>query len=204
MTLSSEDGRFLRSSGIGLLLCLILGAGAVALAYLYWQGAVRDNNVARNQQQETKRKLAQASSEEIELKEKIARYLTLKQRGVVGIEKRLDWVEQLGAIRRERKLPDLTYELSAQHSVERNLLPNGASAGGHRYVTSTLQFATSVLHEGDLTGMLADLQSRLAAGVSVRECRLSRRSDEDRTQGFGYGLRSECKVELVTIKEPTP
>jgi hypothetical protein len=202
MTSRQEDIRFLRGAAVTLALCLALGAGAVALAYVYWQGALRDHNIAKNVQQETKRKLSQARNEEIELKEKIGRYLALKQRGIVGTEKRLDWVEQISAIRRERKLPDLSYELSAQHPADRNLLPAGASAGGHGYVTSTLQFTTSILHEGDLTGILDDLQNQLAARISVRECRLERRADQDRTQGFAYGLRTDCQVELVTVKEP--
>ena len=54
MTSRQEDIRFLRGAGVTLALCLALGAGAVALAYVYWQGALRDHNIAKNVQQETK------------------------------------------------------------------------------------------------------------------------------------------------------
>lgn len=204
MKLSPEDGRFLRGAGITLLACLLLGAGGVASAYLYWQNALREHKAATSQQKETRRRLAQASSEEIELKEKISRYLALKQQGIIGAERRLDWVEQIAGIRRELKLPDLAYDLSAQHPVERVLLPAGAQAGGHRFVTSTLHFTTSLLHEGDLTGILAQMQQKLAAQVSTRDCRLSRRDDDARSASVAYTLRAECTVELVTVKESAP
>lgn len=202
MNLSPADKRYLRASIVMLTLALLFGAGAAGASYYYWQQTQQQNRIARNQEIETRQRLAQAAQEEVELKAKIGRYLQLKAQGIIGPERRLDWVEHLAQLRRERKLGDLQYELSAQHPVERQLLAGGVEAGGHRFVTSTLKLGASLLHEGDLAQLLDDIGQRLSAQSSLRHCQIERRPSQPGTPTLNYALRGECELELVTIQEP--
>jgi hypothetical protein len=202
MKLSKDDTRYLRASIVWLVLGLCVCAAAASASYLHWQDAQKQQKAAQNADKEIRNKLALASKEEQELKEKISRYLALKQAGVLGDEKRLDWVEQLALIRRDRKLADLQYELTAQHPAERTLITAGPNAGGHQFYTSTLKLTASLLHEGDLIALLDDIKTRLSAIPSVRECLVDRRQVDERAFSLSYGLKGECTLELLTIKEP--
>lgn len=202
MTLTPADTRYLRASALMLALCLALGASAAAFSHYRWQEAEKKHRLTQVRDQEMHQKLAQARQEEAELKEKISRYLTLKQQGIIGAERRLDWVEQFSLIRRERKLPDMQYELSAQHPVDKDLLRSGSNVGGHQFLTSTLKFRTALLHEGDMISLMKDIRTRISAFPIARSCQIERRNADDQASGLNYGLKTECEIELVTIKDP--
>ncbi len=201
MSTPSLEVRYLRSSVLLLIGCLLFGAGVAGYSYWRWQGAQLQNKQAISENAAVKSKLARASQEELELKEKIGRYLQLKQLGYIGPEKRLDWIEQLAMLRRERKLSDLQYELTPQHPVEKFLLPSGAEAGGHSFQTSTLKLTTSLLHEGDLVQLLADINAKIPAYASVRSCNINHQTGDDRSLRLRYTLKAECTVELITLRE---
>jgi hypothetical protein len=201
MKLAAEDIKYLRPSLIVFVLCLLIGGASAGYTYWLGQRAQEQNRQARALEGSTKNKLAQASQEEQELREKITRYLELKQRGYIGKEKRLDWIELLSAIRRDRKLGDLSYELAAQQPTEKVLVPSGPERGGYIFMSSSLKVTSSLLHEEDLLRLLADIEQGISAYPSLRTCTMVRQESDERSLKLKYPLRTECTIELTTLME---
>jgi hypothetical protein len=153
------------------------------------------------QQREIHSRIARARDEEQDIRSRIARYLQMRERGVIGLEERLDWVEQITRIRNNRRLIDVQYELSPQKSIDDNVLPGGAVAGSHEFMASNMRLRMQLLHENDLLGLLDDLRRSVNAHLLVRECLVERMGAVTTERGLPVQLRADCLIDWVTIRE---
>ena len=174
---------------------LMLAVGAVLLYFSSQAGAsarqARDFVLAQRQESDTK--LKRVRDEEIEIKNKSALYARLQQLGIIGAEERLEWVELLKEIRDQRRLPDLQYEIAPQRALD------GKPASGFAFYGSTMKLDLRLLHEEDLTRLLADLRSRAKALVSVRSCDLVRLpAGADERAGRRANLSASCEIDWLT------
>lgn len=203
MKIERTDLGYVRGALILLVIALLIAVAAVAGSFLALQSAEKKYQISLTERSEISGKLARASQEEVELREKIGHYQTLTDKGYFGAERRLDWIELMATIRAERHLPDLHYELSPQHSLNKTLLPSGAQAGGYDFMTSTLRLTTNLLHEGDLINLLGDIRARIPAYVMLRGCTMSRAVPGIRNADTAPSLKAECELEWVTIRSQT-
>jgi hypothetical protein len=194
---------YLRGAALTLLAILLLAAMGGTWLYHRLADAELAHRIARNHRNEIQAKLVRANQEEAELREKIARYEALVARGVIGPERRLDWIEQLSRVRNELRLAEFSYELSPQHPVERSLLPSGAQAGGLSFMASTVRLNAGLLHEGDLVSLLNDLRERVPAHVSLRSCQLAL-GDPGTVPAASTTIKANCVMEWITVQSPKP
>lgn len=152
-------------------------------------------------QRDIRTKLSRARDEEQEMRSKIALYGQLVDRGVIGQEERLDWVEQIARIKSARRLLDLQYELSPQKTVDETLLPGSPVAGGHEFMASTMKLRMPLLHENDLLGFLADLRLAVHSHLLVRNCGIERAAPVASEPGLPAQLRAECTIDWITLRE---
>jgi hypothetical protein len=152
------------------------------------------------QQRDIRNRLMRAPEEEQELRSKIALYQQLQDRGVIGQEERLNWVEQIGKIKAARRLFDLQYEISPQKSLTDTILPGGAVAGEYEFMASTMNLQMPLLHENDLLGFITDLRRAVHAHILVRDCAIERvpPSGENRLTAQ---LRAVCTIDWITLRE---
>lgn len=160
--------------------------------------AARESAAARSNIQT---KLARASDEQQELRDKIGRFQALKAKGYVGPEQRLDWIETIARIKSARRIFKLDYELAAQRPVDSSILPGGASAGGFQIMSSQMRLDLQLLHEGELLAFLAELRNAVQALVQVRSCTIERLAPDTTDRGSKAQLRAECILEWITLKE---
>jgi hypothetical protein len=198
MKMTRPDWIYLRWPLIALVTGLAIGAASVAFTHLSLEKSKKDHRVALAQRTEIQGKLARANQEQVELREKIGRYQELTSKGYFGAEQRLDWVEIISQIRKDRRLADLQYDLSAQHPVDRFLLPAGASAGNQQFLASTFRFNVSLVHEGDLMRVLEAFATRIPAYVVLKQCSLSRAADAGPRSLMT--LRADCEQEWITVQ----
>lgn len=144
--------------------------------------------------QEESRRLA---AEESEMHDKITTYQAIAARGVIGQERRLDWVELVRSVQRDRQLLDLEYEIQPQTP-----LPNANAGGGYTFMNSVMRVQIPLLHEEDLLRFIGDLQYQAAAFVRLRSCRITRNSGNS-TQPespLPAQLQAECLLDWITLK----
>lgn len=201
MKFAKTDFAYLKWSLVFVVTALILAGAIGSGSYLLLQSAQQQHRIAGSQRAESQGKLARAAQEEQELREKTDLLLMLQNRGYVGTENRLDWIEQLARISRERKLYDFQYEFAPQRLIEPLLIPAGAAAGTHRFLLSAQHFKTQLLHEGDLLAFLDDLRRHVKAYLIVRECHIERIPQNPAERGVSPQLTADCQLDWITLQE---
>ena len=136
-------------------------------------------------------RLIQASQEQAEIGAKLDEYRRLVTRGVIGVERRLDWVDALFIVREENKLPDLKYSIGPQKPLNYPEVPQSAEV---ETLASPMILELTMLHEGDLFRVLAGLRQRLPPHPSVSDCKIERNGTASAT------LRAICMIDLITIQ----
>jgi len=179
---------------------VLIGIGVAALIATkqYLDQTLIQHKVALAERQAIQNKLSRATEEEREIREKLVDYRKLLARGVIGDERRLEWVETIGQIKNDYKLSEIKYQIEPQRTLE---LPGIAPTSDVEFRVSALKVDMQLLHEGDLFLFLDGLRSKLKAHVLVRSCSIQRidRSGQDR--GIAPRLRADCVIDLVTIRD---
>jgi len=153
------------------------------------------------QRAEVQTRLASATEEEREIKANLQQYQALAARGIVGEEKRLDWIDTITAIKNERRLFNIGYSIAPQTDLD---YPGFAPGGGVKFVFSRVKIDMQLLHEEDLLIFIDDLAKRGRSYLSVRSC------DVQRTERSGGGttlaprLQAACVFDLITIRHNKP
>jgi hypothetical protein len=179
---------------------LLLGGGiATLMATDSFVTMMRlDRQAAAAERRTAQDKLSRATEEEREIRDKIVDYRRLLERGVIGDEQRLDWVETIGQIKANRKVFDVKYAISPQKALD---LPGVVGASDVEFRVSELKLDMQLLHEEDLLRVVEDLRRQLKSHVMVRSCRVERLPGASAERGAGPRLRADCVLDLVTIRD---
>lgn len=201
MKVEPRTARALTLPAIAAAAMMALGVAAV-FASNHFLGMVRsERQAAADERRAAQEKLARATSEEREIRDKLVDYKKLLERGIVGDEQRLDWVDTIGQIKAARKIYDIKYAISPQKSFE---IQGGGPAGGDvEFRVSELKLDMQLLHEEDMLAFLEDLQRQLKTHVMVRSCSMQRldRGGGFERSGANPRLRADCLIDLVTIRD---
>lgn len=197
--ISAETVKNLRASVILAVLMIAVGAGCVVASNTFLAGEQRSLKATQAKVADLKNRLSKARDEELEIKQKIARFTELEARGILGEEERLNWVEQIRRIKTERKLYEIQYEISPQHPISQTMLPG--TSGSFEFYASPMQLRMDLLHEEDLLNFLSDLGRAIHAHIRVDKCSVERQHKTEADARTGPQLRAECALHLITARE---
>lgn len=200
MKLDAKDFKRLQWSIAFLVLMTLIGGGSLWSTFMLQKATEKNSKQATAASLEIQGKLARARDEEQELRDKIGRYQALVGRGLIGEEKRLDWVETIARIKTARRLSKVDYEFAPQRLADSSILPGGASAGSYEIVSSQMKLRLNMLHEGELLGFLAELRGAVQAMVQVRSCVIEPITDRA-IRGNNAQLKADCTLEWITLRE---
>jgi len=188
----------LKTLALPLIACLVLlgaGAGFIAWTQQALHASERQLGAAREQRAQARERLMRIAEEEKEVKEKLEVYLRLRDLGILGDERRLEWADAMTRIRTQRELPDLRYRVERQRLI--SSVPGNPAAVD--FYASAMRVELALLHEGDLVNFLADLRDSGNAYYSVKGCTISRTGAAPTIAGLAPRLRAECEIDLITI-----
>lgn len=176
---------------------LLVGAGA---ALIWWSqqvlvGAKRQLAVVGAERAQNTERLLRIADEEREVKEKIAVYRRLKDLGILGRERRLEWADAIKRIRSQRDLIDLRYRVAPQ----KPLISVPGKPGTVDFYASTMRVNLALLHEEDLFGFLTDLRNSGNAYYAIKRCALSRTGVPPTAANLAARVRADCDIDLITI-----
>lgn len=201
MSFTGADLLRLRWPLLLLVALVALGGGGAYFAKRQAEEADKAYKAMRSQRQEIQNKLARANDEAADIRARIGIYRALVDRGLIGLERRLEWVERIAQIKASRRLIDIQYELAPQRPVDAAVLPGGALAGGYEFLTSTMTLQMQLLHEDDLLGFIGDLAGSVQAFLHVRGCRIERIPRGGQERGPSAQLKAECTIDWITLRE---
>lgn len=169
------------------------------LASKEWLDKVRvQQQTLRGERAGVQEKLARATEEEREIREKVAAYNRLVERGIIGDERRLDWVDAIAAIKANRRLFEVKYSIEPQRPLD---LAGVKGAGDVEMLASRMRVELPLLHEGDLLAFLSDLERSLSAYVLMRSCTLQRADKTALDRATAPRLKADCIIDLVTVRD---
>ena len=103
--------------------------------------------------------------------EYLPQYQTLINKGFVGEERRIEWVEALREQQKNNKLFGIKYNISQQEDFKPSFAPN---LGGFVLHRSIMKLDLDMLHEGDLLLLTESLSLKNAAPFMLRDCAITR------------------------------
>jgi len=200
MKLGRKDLKRLRLPSAGCLALILAGAACYFAADGYLQETKKLAAATSAQRAEVQARLASANEEEREIKASLQQYQALAARGIVGEEKRLDWVDTVTAIKNERRLFNVNYSIEAQKDLD---YPGFSPGGDVKFMASRVKMKLQLLHEEDLLNFIDDLARRGKSYLSVRSCDVQRESRVGGTT-LAPRLQADCVFDLITIRHGKP
>lgn len=125
-------------------------------------------------------------------------YLDLVRRGVIGEERRIEWIDDLRTINQQYKLFGINYNIGAQENYKP---PFSLATGAFTLHRSVMKLETPLLHEGDLLTIINALASRAHAPFMLRDCAISRNGTAIKTK-FVPNLNASCELDWLSVTEP--
>ena len=157
---------------------------AAARAAVHAEQAVLDAAHARQQQGQTEARL---------IAQHLGAYQALTERGFIGEENRLAWIEAVQLANHDAHLYGLTYTLSPRTPAPAGLA-NGLPLNQTRMVVKM-----PLLVETDLPRFLAAVHARASGLFRVNNCRLSRITDTPPQPVNRPELDAECELLWFTV-----
>lgn len=124
-------------------------------------------------------------------------FLELYNKGVIGREKRLNWIEVLRKAGQEIKLSGLNYQIKSQN----NYTPNYSLVlGRYNLFSSTMSLKIQLLHEGDLFDLLDALNEKADGRYSVSKCSFAGTAKIVTNESGAVNINADCDLQWFTIK----
>lgn len=120
-------------------------------------------------------------------------FVALRDRGLIGEENRLEWVDAIRQIQQQRQLLPISYEIAPQQAIR---LEANMSTGNYHLRGSRMNLHMDLLHEGDLFQFLKDLKAR--SFFAVQDCTIQR-SQAGLGTTLSPTLSADCTLNWLTL-----
>jgi len=125
------------------------------------------------------------------------RYHDLQQRGFVGEESRLLWIESLRNSGQAQRLYNLKYDLRQQQPIR---LDGGPQTSHYQLYASPMQLHLDLTHEGRLVAFFDNLRSERPAVYQVHACTLTPVFDQGRVAFDKANVAADCDLIWFTAR----
>jgi hypothetical protein len=198
MKISPQDWLRLRAPLL-LLVVVLVGMGLLVFYSLQQKELANQALEAQtNQLNQARQRYLSSGQEKATIIQNLPHYQALIQKGFVGEEHRIEWVDALRQIHAQQKLFNINYNIGAQEEYHPSFINN---MGGFKLYRSVMKLELSMLHEGDLLTLMQGLGEQQGAPFMVRQCELTRQNAVIGST-FSPNLRADCELDWLTIREP--
>jgi hypothetical protein len=197
MKFSTKDLPHIRGLLIMLALALILGAVLIYVSDGVLTKAQQSKIIADREWSEALRKLERTKNEQEDLQGYYHQYQNLVEQNVIGIERRLDWIETIEKIRNQLNIFSVKYKLEPQETLN---LENNSTSNSFDLHRSNMTLDFSLLHEGQLLNFFDALSEEAKGMYLLENCTLTR-NDLVRQLRFIPNLQAECTLGWITLNE---
>ena len=133
-------------------------------------------------------------------KQYLSDYREYIDKGLIGEEKRLSWVEELESINKRMALPKLSYAINPRQEADLSFIKFRNKK--IQMNVSEMQIQAGLLHEGDFLTLLNTLENNAAGFFSLKACTIESRFSRKIKQ---YSPRNayvniDCVLDWLTVK----
>lgn len=179
-------------------LSLVISGVLFGFTY-YFRGEMESNFIQNKQQfQDISRKYLAVDQEESHIRDYYPAFVELYDRGIIGREHRLNWIEVLRSSGKKIKLPSLDYNIGSQTEYTSEF---PITLGSYKLFKSRMELTLKLLHEGDLLQLIELLNNNATGLYSISECELRREKDEIKRDINVANIFAECSLDWYSIKK---
>ena len=193
------DWAYIRIPAIIFLVVSLVAVMLFVSANEYYDAIYRNFSTQEQMYTAVKRRFDEARRNRALYQQYLAEYKSLRERGVIGEEQRLSWIEELQNINKKYHLTGLRYEISPQKKAS---LPKITPPKNITINVSTMKLQAGLLHEGDIVGLWHDLQTNAKGMFAPDECEFESRFRRGQavtyTQNSSY-VKMQCELDWYSI-----
>ena len=187
------DLGLIRLAGACFALALTLSVGLIGVSAWYLQRQSARLVQAQQLRGVAFDQLSHVENEKLEIRSYQPQFIELRNKGLIGEENRLEWIDAIRHIQEGRKLLPITYEIDAQQGVR---LEARMPLGDYRLRASRMSLHMDLLHEMDLFNFLDDLKRR--SYYALQDCSLKRTSAVQ-NGAIAPTLAADCTLYWLTL-----
>ncbi len=197
MKLAEVDWGILRGALILLVICVAIGAGLMSTSYSFWEKQDRAYSAAHSAMLGARTQYHSIDEEEKIIEAYFPVYRDLESKGIIGKERRLDWIDNLRGAAQRVELPALSYLIDSQERFKTDL---PFQLGSYQIYSSSMKLDLGLLHEEDLSALLNDLDRHAGGLYTVVDCDLRRSQPTFVKKPDAVNLKAACDLQWLTIK----
>lgn len=192
-----DHGKALKGPALALLLTALVGAAALWTSEAY--KTLRETRLqqARTALSAAREDYRQAVEAGDILRTSQQHYRQLRQRGFVGDEQRLMWIESLRSTGRKHHLYNLQYNLHQRQTLQ---LADVENSEHYQLYVSPMQLQLELTHEVDLLRYFADLDRDRPGLYQLRGCSLSSMLVAGEISLDKANVKASCDLAWYTVQ----
>ena len=128
-------------------------------------------------------------------------YQELQGRGLIGPERRINWLEALRASNQQAHLFGAEYQIGTQQAYPFAQELNAPKLG---MAQSVMKLTLRLAHEGELMRFLRSLESQNAGIFDINQCIIDRAAGPMTVARVHPNLTAECELAWITINPEPP
>ncbi len=141
-------------------------------------------------------KYRKARQDKILIDNYLPHYYQLEQQGMVGKERRLNWVDTLRASVKLLEVPHMYFQFAPQRVLQKNII----SAGSDLVVnTSRMKLDVGLLHEVDLLQLFSELEQQVTGMFHIDSCSMALIGKDIVLSADHSNLNVSCDLQWFTI-----
>jgi len=190
------DWGILKGAIILFCICLVLGGSLITWSYYFNSKLNKELRQNKALFQSVSRRYLDVDQEEKLLREYFPQFVSLYNRGIIGREKRLNWIEALRRSGEEINLPALRYSINSQEQFVPEFTVN---YGGYALYRSSMELNLGLLHEGDLFRLLNYIDENAKGAYTISECTFRINGSEIVFEKNRANISAACVLNWLTI-----
>ena len=192
------DWPVLRGAVVVTLGALLVSGAMLAGSHFFLEGMRQAYEQDRRQFQQASRRYIALDDEEQQIRSYLPRLESLIERGILGAEHRLDWMEALRGANARLRLAGLRYDIHPQQIFQPESLLN---LGDFRVYASRMEISAGLLHEEDLLRLLDQIDRHALGTFTVDSCVLTRVTESVAADASRPNVSARCEVLWLTLRQ---
>lgn len=202
MKLDKQDWRKLQTTILALAAVIITMIALVVFAHNF---SIQQEQAMQNQQNllnSARQRYQSSGIEKTTITEYLPQYQVLINKGLVGEERRLEWVDELRTQHKNNKLFSIKYSIGLQEAYKPSFAPNFGRFVLNR---SVMTLDLDMLHEEDILQLTEALSRKNKEVFMLRDCEITRlNAGGNLSNQLIANLHAKCELDWLTLREPAP
>ncbi len=191
------DWTILRTPLIIFCIVLAISIFIIVSSYFYLEVANEQFQSNNSKFRNISKKYLQVDEEEEFIQEYYPQFVDIYRAGLLGKEKRLDWIEAMQNVSENLEIPSLRYEIASQEIYPNDM---GISTGKYQIYQSPMTLKMDMIHELDLIRFIDRVDRQAVGYFTISQCTIERNNMEIDSEELNKNISADCRFNWLNIK----